>query len=395
MTMTPSRQTTNVVYYLISIFVCCFILLSNLLETAVTVQAFVVVAPPPKSISRSSAATASDSATTTIVVNTNDDDIATTSSTSTRSSSSSSLGERNLVMHDNQDTTNEEEFVDRVLTDALYQINMIMEEYFMEHCPDGSLQQLFRTCRGCVEMMQSTIPNAGNGLFATEDIPAGQIVTFYPVHTLGVVTVEEEDGDETYYSVALGKKNNNGEKEHAGGVVESTTNVAGSAYTLYLLGTRPLAGVDLDKCIEGVRPFADIQTSRPIVRGWMGHLINDGAIVTKVNDTKYYTNSLQAQNCVIAPFGPSPVLVAVTTKPVRKGDELFASYGYSYWSEMLAEEDESVRHKSEEIVEQEMGAMEDLFTTFDTLEKAYEEEAFALHAAFDTLLTKIHSTTLY
>ena len=403
MTQSSSRQT-NV--YCLMISILCFIFFSHLLET---VQAFIAVAPASSSISpsvgvtttsrcvgvsldRVETATTASSDVVTATVTTNDyhDDVTATSN---------HLGQQELL-RDDQDT---EEFLDKVLTDGLYQVNMIMDEYFMNNYPDESLQDLFRKCINSVEMKQSNIPNAGNGLFATVDIPAaGQIVSFYPVHTLGVTF--DDDGGENY-SVTLRKKKKKQNNEEE---TTTTCSVAGSAYTLYLLGQRQLAGVDLDKLSNivegggGVRPFADVDITRPIVEGWMGHLINDGAIVTKINDIEYYKNSQNVQNCVIAPFGPSPVLVVVTTKPIKKGEELFTSYGYSYWSEMLDntaagvdDNENSVRYtssKSEEILKQEMEAMDDLFTTFDTLQESYEEEATALHGAFDAMLAHMNNS---
>ena len=284
-----------------------------------------------------------------------------------------------------------EELVGSVLADALHQMNTIMDIFFMTHCPDESLQRMFRNCMECVEPKQSTIPNAGRGLFATVDIPAGQVVSFYPVHTLGVTV----DGS-VNYSVTLEK---NGEEQAADGTDDDANdnNVANSAYTLNLLGQRPVAGVNLEKYHEDIRSFADVKTSRPIIKGWMAHFINDGAIVTKENDTMYYENSLSAQNCVIAPFGPAPVLVAVTTKSVNKGEELFASYGYSYWANAIIPDisvADIMAQKSPEILNQEKRAYEDLYKTFDKLNEMYEEESDSLEAAFDAFIAQIKPRTL-
>lgn len=71
---------------------------------------------------------------------------------------------------------------------------------------------------------------------------------------------------------------------------------------------------------------------------WTSHYINDGASlldsasVTEDDIEQYYIRSSRAKNCIHIPFGPSPVLATITTKKVKKGDELFTTYGVVYWA---------------------------------------------------------------
>jgi hypothetical protein len=70
---------------------------------------------------------------------------------------------------------------------------------------------------------------------------------------------------------------------------------------------------------------------------WTSHYINDGASlldcksVEEIDIEQYYIKSTKAKNCIHIPFGPSPILATVTTKKVKKGEELFTSYGVVYW----------------------------------------------------------------
>jgi hypothetical protein len=71
---------------------------------------------------------------------------------------------------------------------------------------------------------------------------------------------------------------------------------------------------------------------------WTSHYINDEASlldsvsVTEDDSEQYYIRSSRAKNCIHVPFGPSPLLATVTTKKVKKGDELFTTYGVVYWA---------------------------------------------------------------
>ena len=50
-----------------------------------------------------------------------------------------------------------------------------------------------------------------------------------------------------------------------------------------------------------------------------------------VHHHRHHHQSTQAKNCIHIPFGPSPLLATITTKKVKKGQELFTSYGVVYW----------------------------------------------------------------
>jgi hypothetical protein len=299
---------------------------------------------------------------------------------------------------------------------ALDQItDMMMDDSFVQEFPVESVRDLFRNCIERVEVKTSSIPNAGRGLFAVQDIPAGQIVSFYPVHTLGVtlpddggtysvqhVEVDDDTKHKNHKNTNQRSNNNNDNgsiNNHAHNAPNENESQSDGSYTLYLIGGRPLAGVYVEDLCEGSRPFVDVDLEQLIRPGWMAHFINDGAIVTRPNDTSYYEKSLAAQNCVLIPLGPAPLLVAVTTKPVPKGAELFVSYFYTYWMDALlgatSKEDGTATSevhsnmpppKLETIKQQEVEASREVVNAMEALQNAYAEESHALEVAFDAFL---------
>jgi hypothetical protein len=307
--------------------------------------------------------------------------------------------------NNDEDEANLDPALGITLNTALDQItDMMMDDSFLQEFPVESVRDLFRNCIDSVQVKPSSIPNAGRGLFAVQDIPAGQIVSFYPVHTLGV-TLPNDGGTYSVQHVVVDdddtnhkNKNNNENGSYIDASNDGHSQSDGS-YTLYLIGGRPLAGVYVEDLCEGSRPFADVDLEQPIRPGWMAHFINDGAIVTRPNDTTYYEKSLAAQNCVLVPLGPAPVLVAVTTKPVPKGSELFVSYFYTYWMDALLgtaneEEDSTMSElpkntpppKLEAIKLQEGQASREVVDAMEALQIAYAEESHALEVAFDAFL---------
>jgi hypothetical protein len=294
---------------------------------------------------------------------------------------------------------------------ALDQISdMMMDDSFVQEFPVESVRDLFQNCVDSVQVKTSSIPNAGRGLFAVKDIPSGQIVSFYPVHTLGVtlpddgdtysvqhVVVDDDTKHKNHNNNNNRRRNNNDNDSSNNDAPNENESQSDGSYTLYLIGGRPLAGVYVEDLCEGSRPFVDVDLDQPIRPGWMAHFINDGAIVTRPNDTSYYEKSLAAQNCVLVPLGPAPLLVAVTTKPVPKGAELFVSYFYTYWMDVLgatSKEDGSTGEvqskkpppKLEVIKQQEGQASREVVNAMEALQNAYAEESHALEVAFDAFL---------
>lgn len=182
-----------------------------------------------------------------------------------------------------------------------------------------------------VEVKESSISGAGLGLFAKKNIKAGTIVSFYPAHTIGIIL-----GD----SIRRISRNDSGsmcEQQQE----EDETTASNQTYLHHVLGSRPLFKVDIAGDLGGDSIFLDVDLSQPERTGFASHRINDGATVMANSEDgvlAYYCASRRSKNCVIVPFGPSPLLATVTTKKLKKGEELFTTYGCSYWLESLLKE---------------------------------------------------------
>ncbi|KAJ1822379.1 hypothetical protein LPJ56_000826 [Coemansia sp. RSA 2599] len=151
-----------------------------------------------------------------------------------------------------------------------------------------------KTWRDIVEVKQSTIPNAGNGLFATRDLPAGIPLGFY----FGVPMTEDE-----FDSL----------KENVG---------LSSHYSIMYRRTV------LDATDENGQPYAD-----PTGRLYCPfHFMNEDREGKKCNIV--FLEGIKVNQ-----------VICLTNKKIRKGEELFVSYGSevdrSHWDGGHGQEDKA------------------------------------------------------
>ncbi|GAX29458.1 hypothetical protein FisN_16Hh101 [Fistulifera solaris] len=215
-------------------------------------------------------------------------------------------------------SSSQEEIIQR-LDESVELMNQVMTTEFFASSP--VLSALQAQCMQRIEIKESSIPGAGRGLFAKNNLQKGTIISFYPAHALGI-----DDGvsslfrwlpnDEEYF------------QQHP------------CSESSYLHCTdQPLfqrASI-LSPLVSGPL-FLDVNPHRDNVGAWVSHLINDGAVVAS-NSIQgvldYYHASGKRKNCIHIPWGPSPVMATVTTKKVKKGEELLTSYGGTYWLGVL------------------------------------------------------------
>lgn len=207
-------------------------------------------------------------------------------------------------------------------------------EYIMD--PDFEpLSNLYSQCCKSIEIKESSIPDAGLGLFAKKNIKANTIVSFYPAHALGVDSDEDSYGD---VGAGSGTFVSNDEND------EEYFSKHPSFQSSYLHCTdQPLfqrTSLLQQAGAEGTPLFLDVNPSRPIVNGaWVSQMINDGATVvdasTEAGVLRYYDESGKRKNCIHIPFGPSPIMATISTKKIKKGEEILTSYGATYWLGVL------------------------------------------------------------
>jgi hypothetical protein len=231
-----------------------------------------------------------------------------------------------VAVHDDDTTTttagDDEDDLDSLLSEVLFRTSFFMETDYSHRVENDALRELFQFCVDCVRTGNSTIQQAGRGLFATRPIKKHTIVAFYPVHCIGC-------------------------KFTASGLTQSVQidsseviKHESSQYAVFAFSDEEpmLCGVNLKRQFgNDVRLYIDMNPSLELPKGWYGGLINDGSIVESLDDWTYYKRSLEKQNTVLVPFSTLPFHVAVTTRDVRPGEELFVCYGYNYWKNLLPE----------------------------------------------------------
>ena len=228
------------------------------------------------------------------------------------------------------------------------------------------LRSLFKMCEESVEVATSSIPAAGNGLFASQNVKAGTIISMYPVHFMGVNFADGTSfmqGPEGY-------------------------DYTKSKYVMSLIGNRPLLDIDLKEDFDDGMGFVDADPTRSVHKAWQCHFINDGAIIQKNTPesvVEYYCRSLPKQNAIFLPVGPAPFVAAVSTKDICKGDEIFTCYGRSYWLGLVEPDRElwSPRTEEIELIEQKIAnAIEDASAYISS---TYADEEEELQLAFNDI----------
>lgn len=284
-------------------------------------------------------------------------------------------------------TIQQQDQLEEVLSEALNRMTFVMDQTELlarQPVVDGEeshelLPALFQDCLESVRVADSTIPQAGKGLFATRDLPKYSIVGFYPVHCIGCIFPSPNENaynPNVCQSVQISedpcKQIDHENSQYA--LLSSFCN-------------RPLLGVDLQKHFHPeTQLYVDMNPHNSIEPGWYCGYINDGAIVQELGDEEYYPKSLAKQNVEIVPFGSSaPFFVGVTTKDVRSGDELFFSYGYSYWAKKLTTDNRADLKKSATILEQEDRLTRDTVEAIEAVNELYKEAASDLVDLFHGL----------
>lgn len=153
----------------------------------------------------------------------------------------------------------------------------------------------------CVEAAPSALH--GRGLFASAPISKGQVVTFYPVDAMG----------DSLNALALNQYESLGSRDYKVELFHGL--LQGWAEDLWI----------------------DANPSKLLVRGWLGHLVNDAAVCASSEqhdiDT-YYSEVADKANCELVPFGDAcPLMAIVATRDLEAGAELLQPYDHDYWTQ--------------------------------------------------------------
>ncbi|KAL3760484.1 hypothetical protein ACHAWU_007803 [Discostella pseudostelligera] len=293
-----------------------------------------------------------------------------------------------------------------------------------------------------VTVRKSNIANAGLGLFATKNIKKGMIISFYPVDCIGIEDVEssgggggEDGGDgEELTTIVRWRRNRKllseellqeqEQNEIARAIktwpekdcMSTSSRNNDQAYLLHIVGNRPLMKMDIMNDLGGSSIFINVDvnddptsqnsgddsntvaedgesssifsSSSSLSGGFDSHRVNDGATVlsnTEHGALTYYQSSRSAANCVHVPFGPSPLLATVTTRKVKKGEELLTTYGCSldWLNSLLKDTGEEETEMTESIIFEAKQVALDIFKGMKEVSVTYASEAEVLQAVFD------------
>ena len=143
-----------------------------------------------------------------------------------------------------------------------------------------------------IEIKTSSIKDAGKGVFATENIEIGNIITEYVGKKISSEEFDkqykENDVEMNYYTINYNDK-------------------------LKIVGD--MNSQDIKKC---------------------GQLINDAGTLKDPNkldidNAKEYILTAKKTNCEFIKSSLNDGLFIISTRDIKKGEELFVHYGYSYW----------------------------------------------------------------
>lgn len=158
---------------------------------------------------------------------------------------------------------------------------------------------------------QSTISNAGRGLFASRDILDGELITLYPGDALLVwnETVGDFGGE---VGVMFGS--------HVQGEDRNANRVSTDEARGFELKIGPKHSIVGDPLLTSDAAY-------------LGHMANDGAILTKRDNEarELYSKTTVARHNAAFFVLEGSHFVAVATKRIRQDEEIFVSYGEGYW----------------------------------------------------------------
>ena len=184
-----------------------------------------------------------------------------------------------------------------------------------------SVHSAFSRMTHCAYAAPSTIH--GVGLFASEALESGSLISFYPVDAIG---------DRDNY-LTTGTAN----QRHFAGSERQRVERTGC----YRVGVNH---PQVRQWAEDL--WVDANPSQPATAGWLAHLCNDVAMIPdmacgdradarelEAAVSTYYAAARERANCVLIPIeDAAPLLGIVSTQHIDQGDELVICYGHDFWA---------------------------------------------------------------
>ena len=183
------------------------------------------------------------------------------------------------------------------------------------------IDNMFRLCRDIpIELKHSnkieirTSKIHGKGVFARDLIRKGTIVTFYPAHAIWVDDKLHSNEEAFCHRVIRDKL----------GLFYGTSDYSYEYRCLTVVGdpekihNKNLCGHMLNDSVGNV--FKDIK-----------YVDIQNPLLFKKTTSKYYVDGAEKRNCVIKYHLTHPCVYVMTTRDIRKDEELLIVYGAPYW----------------------------------------------------------------
>ena len=190
-----------------------------------------------------------------------------------------------------------------------------------------------------VRVLPSSIPNAGDGVFAHGRIARNELATMYPCHAILLRAdgnPPREDDEPPDGNKQPGSDNKAGGKAgaDAGHVFLWTVPAQGAAFLQPVCREARGRLVSYLAQVDGSPISIAADPLREHTPAACGHLINDAASLcadpTAADEDAYVAASVAGCNCIFLPICGC-ALAVVAIRDIEDGHELFASYGICSW----------------------------------------------------------------
>lgn len=213
--------------------------------------------------------------------------------------------------HDSRDLLTKEELISRLSAVQEYYKNNPSNFSKIDICLRLLCTRLPNLLLNRCFVSNSTIPLAGNGVFASRDINEGELITLYPGDA--VLIDNHKDGVDAVMGVMFGDHINTEDRN-----IARVTTLSARNYEIGINDSTSIIGDPNIGCSYAA---------------YVGHFINDSSALYSFDDESrklYLTESLRRCNSMIFVMESSHV-GAIATRKIRKGEEVFLSYGEGYW----------------------------------------------------------------